>query len=476
MIKVLVIDDEALVRALACEVGSKLGYEVLCAASLAEGLALACTGVDLILLDVLLPDGNSLERIKDFSSLPGQPEVLVITGHGDGDLAETALRSGVWEFLTKPLGVQELTQALAQLGAHRAARSEQHKAASLLRADIIGSSPQLLAALKLLQEAAASSVNVLLLGESGVGKELFAQALHKNSARAAQPFVTIDCAALSSTLVESHLFGHSKGAFTGADRSREGLLSSAHDGTLFLDEVGDLPASMQGSFLRALELRRFRPLGEVQEVESHFRLVSATHRQLEQLADLDLFRRDLLFRLRGINICIPPLRERSSDIPELARHAMLRFCTQHGMPAKEISDGCLNMLLSYAWPGNVRELYHTLARACLAAGEQERLFAGHLPMELRVAVTRRKLGQSRPDPLTMQNHPGSAALPSLREWKQQAEAIYVSRLLECHGDDMRSAAATAGLSRGHMYELLKKHGEPRERAPAKNIDNKMPFG
>ena len=476
MTKLLVVDDEALVRALAREVGSGLGYEVACAATLAEGLALGYKGVDIVLLDVLLPDGNGLERIKDFSFLPGRPEVLIVTGHGDGDLVEAALRSGVWEFLTKPLGVQELSQALAQLGAHRAARPRQHEDPSLARAGLIGSSPHFVAALKLLQEAASSKVNVLLLGETGAGKELFANALHKNSARAARPFVTVDCASLSSTLVESHLFGHSKGAFTGADRSREGLLASAHEGTLFLDEVGDLPVSMQGSFLRALELRRFRPLGDLHEVESHFRLVSATNRNLDQLADLNLFRRDLLFRLRGLAIHIPPLRERADDIPELARHAVLRFCTQHNMPPKEITDGCLKMLLGYTWPGNVRELFHTLARACLAAGEQDCIFAGHLPTELRVAVTRLKVEQPRQDNSSMQELLSGDSLPNLRDWKQHAEAIYLARLLEFHAGDMRKAAATAGLSRGHMYELLKKHDAHKGRNPAKDIDSKSFFG
>ncbi|MDR0466630.1 MAG: sigma-54 dependent transcriptional regulator, partial [Deltaproteobacteria bacterium] len=313
-----------------------------------------------------------------------------------------------------------------------------------------------------LAEAAASGVNVLLLGETGVGKELFAQALHKNSQRAAHPFVTVDCSALPASLVESHLFGHAKGAFTGADRSREGLLVTAHQGTLFLDEVGDLPAVIQGSFLRAIELRRFRPVGDTRETESQFRLVAATNRDLEQLAALDLFRSDLLFRLRGVSIRIPPLRDRAEDIPDLARHSVMRFCAQHAMPAKEIADGCLNLLLGYAWPGNVRELFHTMARACVVAGRQDRIYAGHLPTELRVAVARRKLDGTRQDALQGQGYPSLADMPSLREWKARAEAMYVERALaHCQGD-MRKAADIAGLSRGHMYELLKKHGICRE--------------
>lgn len=462
MTKLLVVDDEALVRTLVLETAKGLGLEAEAAGTLAEGLALAGKGVDVVLLDVLLPDGNGLDHIQDFAALPSHPEILVISGHGDGDTAETALRSGVWEFLTKPLNVQELTQAVSHLVAYRRSRPYARGAANPTRTGIIGSSPRLTAALQLLAEAAASDVNVLLLGETGVGKELFAHALHNGSARSDKAFVTVDCAALSTTLVESHLFGHAKGAFTGADRSREGLLAAAHQGTLFLDEVGDLPASIQGSFLRALELRRFRPLGDVQETESRFRLVAATNRDLEQMAALDMFRRDLLFRLRGISIQIPPLRERAEDIPELARHAVLRFCTQHSLPAKEITDSCLNLLMSYTWPGNVRELHHTLARACVAAGRQEHIFAGHLPTELRVAVARRRIdgsGQAEPP---MRELLFRTDMPSLREWKKQAEALYVGKLLtHCRGD-MRKAADTAGLSRGHMYELLKKHAGAKE--------------
>ncbi|MCL1915128.1 MAG: sigma-54 dependent transcriptional regulator [Desulfovibrionaceae bacterium] len=462
MTKLLVVDDEALVRALAQEAAAALGLETLGAGTLEEGLALGYEGVDLVLLDVLLPDGNGLERIKDFRRLPSRPEILIISGHGDGNAVETALRSGVYEFLSKPLNVQELTQAISQLMAYRLGKPRSQENASLARMGIIGNSPQLMATLQSLAEAAASQVNVLLLGETGVGKELFAHALHKNSPQAANSLVTVDCAALPANLVESHLFGHAKGAFTGADRSREGLLVAAHKGTLFLDEVGDLPAVIQGSFLRALELRRFRPVGAVREVESQFRLVAATNRDLEQLAALDLFRSDLLFRLRGISIHIPPLRDRSEDIPTLAQHAVMRFCAQHAIPVKEITDGCLNLLLSYVWPGNVRELIHTMTRACIAAGRQERIFPGHLPTELRVAVARRKIDNGTQASFQGQDFPSFADMPSLREWKTRAERMYVEQILKhCQGDP-RKAADLAGLSRGHMYELLKKHGISRE--------------
>lgn len=314
MARILVVDDESLIRILVADVGESLGHEVLTAASIKEGQDLAQRGVDIVLLDVLLPDGDGLAHVETFSQLPGRPDVIIITGHGNADAAEAALRSGAWEYLVKPLRVRDLSKALTQAVQWRNSRDSQSR--SLLRhPDIIGKSPALAEALEALREAAASNVNVLITGETGTGKELFASALHANSLRASGPFVTVDCTTLPETLVEAHLFGHARGAFTGADRAREGLLAAADHGTLFLDEVGELPLPVQGAFLRALELRRFRPVGEVREVESDFRLVAATNRDLDDMVGMDLYRSDLRFRLRGMTIHVPPLRRRAEDIP-----------------------------------------------------------------------------------------------------------------------------------------------------------------
>lgn len=459
MARILVIDDEVVVRTLVSEVGLRLNHEVLSAASLEEGLRLGAAGVDMVLLDVLLPDGNGLERIREFVALPGRPELVVITGHGDGDAAEVALRSGAWEYLTKPLRVRELSQMLTHISGYRASRCNEDSSLNMDRSYIIGSSTILQQALSQLYEAAGSDVNVLLLGETGVGKELFAKALYRNSMRAGQPFVTVDCASLSETLVESHLFGHSRGAFTGADRAREGLLLAAHKGTLFLDEIGDLPISMQGAFLRALELRRFRPIGEVEEVPSDFRLVAATNRDLASLVQKERFRSDLLYRLQGMTIRIPSLRERKEDIPDLARHAILRFCVQHEQPTKTMTEGCLESLMAYHWPGNVRELMHAMEWACVAAQSEMQIYNGHLPTDIRVAVARGRVDGGRhyePEPLPAGDFGDDA--PTLKEWKSRAELEYVQRLLQYCRGDVRKAASVAGLSRGHLYELLKKHG------------------
>ena len=348
--------------------------------------------------------------------------------------------------------------------------SRDSQSRSLLRhPDIIGKSPALAEALEALREAAASNVNVLITGETGTGKELFASALHANSLRASGPFVTVDCTTLPETLVEAHLFGHARGAFTGADRAREGLLAAADHGTLFLDEVGELPLPVQGAFLRALELRRFRPVGEVREVESDFRLVAATNRDLDDMVGMDLYRSDLRFRLRGMTIHVPPLRRRAEDIPLLAEHFTARYCQRHELPNKELTPDCYAMLADYSWPGNVRELRHTIERACAAAWDGTQLFTRHLPTEIRIELARKRLvhlsepEESAPtaplpeqEPSTQPRKPET--FPTLRDMKAKAERDYIAGLFAACQGDVRRAAGIAGVSRGHFYELLKKYG------------------
>ena len=447
MARILVVDDESLIRVLVADVGESLGHEVLTAASIKEGQDLAQRGVDIVLLDVLLPDGDGLAHVETFSQLPGRPDVIIITGHGNADAAEAALRSGAWEYLVKPLRVRDLSKALTQAVQWRNSRDSQSR--SLLRhPDIIGKSPALAEALEALREAAASNANSL---------------------RASGPFVTVDCTTLPETLVEAHLFGHARGAFTGADRAREGLLAAADHGTLFLDEVGELPLPVQGAFLRALELRRFRPVGEVREEESDFRLVAATNRDLDDMVGMDLYRSDLRFRLRGMTIHVPPLRRRAEDIPLLAEHFTARYCQRHELPNKELTPDCYAMLADYSWPGNVRELRHTIERACAAAGDGTQLFTRHLPTEIRIELARKRLvhlsepEESAPtaplpeqEPSTQPRKPET--FPTLRDMKAKAERDYIAGLFAACQGDVRRAAGIAGVSRGHFYELLKKYG------------------
>jgi two-component system NtrC family response regulator len=276
---------------------------------------------------------------------------------------------------------------------YRAKKSQKEKRLGLLKETfhvVTGSSARMRACLDVVALASRSEANVLISGETGTGKELFAWAIHNNSARAKNQFVVVDCASLPPSLVESTLFGYEKGAFTGADRPHKGLIKRADGGTLFLDEVGELPLSIQKSFLRVLQERKFRPLGGEQEVLSDFRLIAATNRNLDQMAEHRQFRKDLLFRLRAFGIELPLLRERPEDIPEISEQHMKRLCRIYKTTEKGFSSDFFITLARYDWPGNVRELVNALERAISAAREEPILFPKHLPTYIRVQVARSK--------------------------------------------------------------------------------------
>lgn len=452
MARLLLIDDESMMHVLFGEVAAGLGHSLEAAASLAEGWAKAEHGNhDVIFLDVLLPDGNGIEELERLKRLPSAPEIIVITSYGDSSGAATVLEQGGWEYLTKPLTVDKIEQSVRDVVSYR----DQHPAAPLSSArpaGIIGASPGLLRSLDKVDEAARLDVPTLIVGETGTGKELFAKAVHERGVRASRPFVTLDCAALSPTLIGSQLFGHVRGAFTGADRSREGVITQAHTGTLFMDEIGELPLEMQAAFLRVLETGRFRPVGGQAERESDFRLVAATNRDLEEMARLGLFRSDLLYRLRGVTVTLPPLRERAEDLVPLARHYLEEACAEMNDCGKDVSDEFWDTLAAYPWPGNVRELKHAVRRALAAAQDGPVIYSRHLPTQVRIKAAQQGLDTTAAPPEEQ------AAFPLLKEYRDKAERDYVQMLLGRSERNMKQAAAMAGVSRGYLYELLKKHG------------------
>ncbi|UZP68325.1 sigma-54 dependent transcriptional regulator [Desulfovibrio mangrovi] len=476
MSRIVIVDDELMVRTMLGDVAESMDHEVHAAPDISGGLALAReTGCDIVYLDVLLPDGNGLEHLSAFKQLPSQPEIIVITSFGDPDGAELAVRHGVWDYLQKPLVVDQVKLSLARALAFRQQKENANNLKAFSRPEIIGNSPALQQAISLAKEAASTSVNVLLQGETGTGKELFARAIHQNSPRSARPFVTLDCASITESLLESQLFGHVKGSFTGADRSREGLLKLAHGGTLFLDEIGDLPLHIQGAFLRALETKRFRPLGATLELESDFRLIAATNKDLHEMVRLDMFRADLLYRLRGMTITLPPLRERQEDLPLLIGHYLDKHCTRYGVCNKVPSDDFLEAIATYDWPGNIRELVHALDRACTASIDDPVLFARQLPTEIRVQVARTATGRNGNSSTSQVMRPVSPtpsaqlsevmspiappqAPPTLKEHRQLTEFQYLQDVLRHVSGNIPAAVEITGVSRGHLYELLKKHG------------------
>ncbi len=476
---VLVIDDDAAVCDALSELLTHMGHTVDTAMRRNTGLEQATSDAyDVVLLDVKMPDGSGLDLLPQLKILPSAPEVIIVTGYGTAKGAEFALKNGAWDYLEKKTSVEEILQSINRALQYRKDKQGNQPLAPVKRERIIGNSPKMRPCFDLLAQAAASEVNVLIFGETGTGKELFARAIHTNSPRAAhgtltvaplksnpraeKNFVVVDCAALPETLVESVLFGHVKGAFTGADQAQEGLVAQADGGTLFLDEVGELPLPVQKNFLRVLQEKRYRPVGSKREKKSNFRLVAATHRDLDQLQSDGKFRQDLLFRLRALNIELPPLRERREDIKELVRHHTARLCRSYKMGSKAFAPDLLDALESYNWPGNVRELVNTIDSMLAVAGQDGTLFPKHLPLHIRVKIVCNTFKEVTPSPesetaCTDASLTGVESLVSFKEYRSKAEKRYLENLMAGTCRNIAKACKISGISRSRLYELLTIH-------------------
>jgi two-component system NtrC family response regulator len=477
MADILVIDDDIEVCETMESLIGRLSHACDTAHTLSRGMALAKTGnYDVVFLDVSLPDGNGLDILPQLMALDDPPEVIILTGRGDPDGAEMAIEGGVWDYLLKPSSVREISLTLGRALKYREEKASKAEIDSLNLSDVVGGSPTIKASFKLMAQAARSDTNVLITGETGTGKELFASTIHQNSRRQGGQFVVVDCAGLTETLVESTLFGHRKGAFTGAQADRIGLVKLADKGTLFLDEVGEMPLAIQKAFLRVLQERTFRPVGDTREQTSDFRLVAATNRDLDAMVEKGQFRADLLFRIKTMRIHLPPLTQRPEDIRALALFQVARLCEQYGMEKKNFGSNFFTTLESYSWPGNVRELFNILERAVIEAGQERTIYAMHLPRALRIEVAKaqiermtgsqvvtagsglvdgvsvRKIGQEIFEDIFDQ------ALPTLREFKGTAEKVYLGELIRQCAGDLAQILNVSGLSRSHFYSLLKKYG------------------
>ena len=466
MANVLIIDDEESICKILERLIQQMGHHAETALSIREGLALVETRpYDVVFLDVRLPDGNGLEILPRIRTSPSLPEVIIMTGYGDADGAEIAIKNGAWDYLEKPISIKELALPLKRVFQYRDNLKVVQKPTVMLKHEgIIGSSPQILACLDSVAQAAGSDASVLISGETGTGKELFARAIHANSRRAKGNLVVVDCAALPETLLESTLFGHEKGAFTGADRTRDGLILQADGGTLFLDEIGELPLAVQKGFLRVLEEHRFRPVGAREEKASDFRVIAATNVNPEKMAQEGQFRQDLLFRLRSVSIELPPLRERLGDIKELVLYHLTNLCDIYEMKAKGFSPDFLEALTDYQWPGNVRELVNAMERALTAARNEPILFSKHLPDHIRIKLTQSTLKGARPviaDDKPAEPTDFQGDFPPFQSFKAQvmegAEKRYLENLMDRTGGNISEASRQSGLGRTWLYALLKKH-------------------
>ena len=461
MVKILIIDDDEMFCSLLSDALENEGYEIFCAHTLEDGMKnIATVAFDVVFLDVRLPDGNGLDKLAEIRSAASEPEVIILTGAGTADGAELAIKSGAWDYIAKPSSMSVMTLPLLRALQYREEKSRQKKPAILKLEGIVGQSQAMKSCYNLIAEAAASEANVLIVGETGTGKELFAKAIHENSRRSGRSFVVVDCAALQENLTESTLFGYEKGAFTGADQRREGLVMQGNSGTLFLDEIGELPMSMQKSFLRVLQERRFRPLGSNKEVESNFRLIAATNRNLRQMVQASQFREDLFFRICSLTIELPPLRDHRDDIADIAVFHVRKICNRMGMAVKQMSPDFQEALLAYSWPGNVRELVQAIERAIAAALAGPTLFQQHLPSSIRVKLAqngavRQDISEPAEPVIDPHNMP---TLKSLREATyRKLEKQYLLELMKATEGNIDQACRISALSRTRLYELLRQH-------------------
>jgi two-component system NtrC family response regulator len=468
---VLLVDDDrdmfTGLEAMAAAEGIGMAH----APSLREAIRLqSAFAYDLILIKDRLPDGVVTEAIPSLCNA-ATPEMIVYTRGGNPVEAELILNIGCWDYLIDPTpgpGLLDLIQNAIRYHQEKLANCGPNRGdlCKLLQNEgMIGNSQPMQQCLDLVPKAAKSDVNVLITGESGTGKELFASAIHRLSPRSAKKLVVVDCAALPKELVESILFGNDKGAFTGADKNREGLVKQADGGTLFLDEVGELPLELQKKFLRVLQERTFRPVGGREEISSNFRLIAATNKNLRGMCEKKTFREDLLFRLQTFHLELPPLRVRANDITELAYYFEERHNRYSKGGEKKFSPDFLMILKQYDWPGNVRELFHALEYAILTAQDNTTLYPMHLPTNIRVQVTRNALNarqapESRPADAGNRDHSGSLPLlHTLRERViEDTEKEYLKKLVTLVAGDIRRAQMISGLSRSRLYNLLNKYG------------------
>ncbi|MFH0727890.1 MAG: sigma-54 dependent transcriptional regulator [Pseudomonadota bacterium] len=466
MANVLIIDDDKQICKMLTLMLDRMGHTAESAHTLSDGWKAALERkFDSVLLDVCLPDGSGITLLPEIRKIANAPEVIIMTGFGDPDGAEIAITHGAWDYIQKDSSPKKIVLSIQRLIQYcENVKRARTPYVTLRMEEIVGESPAIKECFHSMAQAASSDITVLITGETGTGKELFARAIHENSSRRDRTFVVVDCAALPETLVESILFGNVKGAFTSADQSRHGLVQQADKGVLFLDEVGELPMSMQKAFLRVLQEHRYRPIGSNKEIDCDFRVIAATNRDLDALTGAGQFRSDLLFRLKSLSLHLPPLRSRPEDIRPLTMFHLSKIFARCRSGTKGISPDFYEVLMDYNWPGNVRELVNALETAVVASGPEDMLFPKHLPRQIRVYAARSAVSA----PVTTIRKPdASDPLPPLKEFRKmavrEAESLYLQRLIEASAGDMDAACRISQVKRSRLYSLIKEYNfsEPR---------------
>ena len=451
--KILVVDDEPDMLSSWKRFLGRSGYAVDVAENATSGLAqFEAFAPDLVITDLRMPGKDGLALLREIKAKQADAIVIVLTGYGTIEDAVKAMDAGAFYFLQKNDKPENWLKVITRALKQRELESENAALKAQLEDkyafdNIIGRSPAIRRVFEMIQKIADTPANVLITGDSGTGKELIARSIHVNSRRKSRPFVPLNCGGLPEHLVESELFGHEKGAFTGANAARPGLMEHAHTGTFFLDEIGELPMHLQVKFLRVLEERRIRRLGSNREIDIDIRLISATNQDIEALVGEGKFREDLFYRINTFVIHLPLLRDREGDIPLLANHFLAHFGKAMSKPITGFSDAAMERLRRHTWPGNVRELQHAVERAvALASGEQIQ------PEDL-------------PETMGYKETIGVRAEHFERPFKEAKEAIieefeqaYVKHLLQAHGGNISRAAQHSGIDRRSLHRLLAKHG------------------
>ncbi|WNN47629.1 two-component system response regulator GlrR [Siccibacter colletis] len=426
----LVDDDPGLLKLLGMRLTSE-GYSVETAESGAEGLrVLTREKIDLVISDLRMDEMDGLQLFAEIQKLqPGMP-VIILTAHGSIPDAVAATQQGVFSFLTKPVDRDALYKAIDDALLHTVSSSD-----DAWRESIVTRSPIMLRLLEQARMVAQSDVSVLINGQSGTGKEILAQAIHNASPRSKKAFIAINCGALPEQLLESELFGHARGAFTGAVSSREGLFQAAEGGTLFLDEIGDMPIPLQVKLLRVLQERKVRPLGSNRDLDIDVRILSATHRDLPKAMERGEFREDLFYRLNVVNLKIPALNERAEDIPLLAAHLLRQSADRHKPFVRSFSTDAMKRLMTASWPGNVRQLVNVIEQ-CVALTSA--------PVISDALVEQALEGEN-------------TVLPTFVEARNLFELNYLRKILQITKGNVTHAARMAGRNRTEFYKLLSRH-------------------
>jgi DNA-binding NtrC family response regulator len=443
--KILVVDDEPNMVALLKRILGRAGYDVVGAGNVKEGaIRLGEQVVDLVISDLALGDGSGIDLLKTASR--GQPHApfILITAFGSIESAVEAMKLGAFDYITKPFRNEELLM-LVEKGLRHSDLSRQVR--QLRREvgqrygfeNIIGKSKPMRALFDLVERIAGTNSTILITGESGTGKELFAKAIHYNSERNDKPFVAVDCGVIPENLIESELFGHTKGAFTGADSAKRGLFAEADGGTLFLDEIGNLPPPLQAKLLRALQEREIKPVGSTEMIRVDVRVIAATKEDLRRAVEEGRFRNDLFYRLSVIPLNIPPLRDRREDIPLLIEHFLGTICRANKLERRELEPAVLNKLIAYDWPGNVRELVNMIERLMLIS-TSKRIDTDLLPPEINAEAA------------------GSSLKETLSSQMADAEKETILQALSRAGGNRTKAANLLGISRASLYNKLRQYG------------------